>query len=38
MKACQPGDTSPAGTVVDGYKKIVEQTPFGPACRWIGGN
>jgi hypothetical protein len=38
MKACQPGDVSPAGTVVDGYKKIVEQTPFGPACRWIGGN
>lgn len=35
MKACQPGDTSPAGTVVDGYKKVSENTPFGPACRWI---
>jgi hypothetical protein len=35
MKACQPGDTSPAGTMVDGYKKVVENTPFGPACRWV---
>jgi hypothetical protein len=35
MKSCQPGDTSPPGTVVDGYKKISENTPFGPACRWI---
>jgi hypothetical protein len=35
MKACQPGDVSPAGTVVDGYKKVLEQTPFGPACRWV---
>jgi hypothetical protein len=38
MKACNPADTSPAGTVVDGYKKVLEQTPFGPACRWIAGN
>jgi hypothetical protein len=35
VKACQPGDTSPAGTVVDGYRKIKEPTPFGDACRWI---
>ncbi len=34
-KACAQGDTSPAGTVADGYKKISEPTPFGPACRWI---
>jgi hypothetical protein len=38
VKNCQAGDTSPAGTVVDGYKKVIEQTPFGRACRWIGGN
>jgi hypothetical protein len=38
MKACDPKDTSPPGTVVDGYKKISEQTPFGAACRWIAGN
>jgi len=35
MKSCTPGDTSPAGTVADGYKKIVEATPFGNACRWL---
>lgn len=35
MKACTPGDVSPAGTVADGYKKVVEATPFGNACRWI---
>jgi hypothetical protein len=35
IKGCQPGDTSPPGTVVDGYRKISEPTPFGPACRWI---
>ena len=35
MKACQPGDTSPAGTVVDGYHKVLEATPFGNACRWV---
>jgi len=34
MRACQPGDTSPAGTVSDGYKKIVQSTPFGNSCRW----
>lgn len=35
VKACVPGDDSPAGTVVDGYKKVIEATPFGTACRWI---
>jgi hypothetical protein len=34
-KACVPGDNSPAGTVADGYKKVIEATPFGNACRWI---
>lgn len=34
IKACQPGDTSPAGAVVDGYRKLVTQTPFGKSCRW----
>ena len=31
---CVPNDSSPSGTVVDGYKKIVQTTPFGAACRW----
>ncbi len=35
MKNCTAGDNSPAGTVADGYKKVVEATPFGNACRWI---
>lgn len=33
-KACQPGDTSPAGSVQDGYRKVVTQSPFGGSCRW----
>ncbi len=34
-RACVPGDNSPAGTVLDGYRKTVAQTPFGPmGCRW----
>jgi hypothetical protein len=35
MKSCDPGDTSPAGTVVDGFRKVVQVTPFGSACRWV---
>lgn len=34
LKGCVAGDKSPTGTVVDGYKKIVSQTPFGNACQW----
>ncbi len=34
IRACQPGDTSAAGTVVGGYKKVMSQTPFGRVCRW----
>ena len=33
-KACG-SDNSPAGTVVDGYKKVIVPTPFGPSCRWL---
>jgi hypothetical protein len=33
-RGCAPGDDSPAGTVTDGFKKVVSQTPFGSACRW----
>jgi hypothetical protein len=33
-KACVPGDSSPAGSVSDGFRKVVVQTPFGNACRW----
>ncbi len=34
MRACQAGDTSPAGTVSGGYIKKVTPTPFGDQCRW----
>lgn len=34
FRACNPGDTSPAGAVVNGYKKVAGQTPFGSSCHW----
>ena len=34
IKACQAGDSSPAGTVSGGYRKLVSATTFGSACRW----
>jgi len=34
IKGCQVGDNSPAGTVTDGYKKVMTETPFGKSCRW----
>ncbi len=34
-KACVPGDTSASGTVVNGMRKVVTSTPFGPSCRWV---
>lgn len=34
QKACLAGDKSPAGTVVDGFKKIVSASPFGSRCYW----
>lgn len=34
MRACQDGDTSPAGTVSGGFVKKVTPTPFGNNCRW----
>lgn len=33
-KACVPGDTTPAGTVQDGFRKVLTKTPFGESCRW----
>ncbi len=35
-KACKPGEQSPIGTVVDGYRKTGVMTPFGPMnCLWV---
>lgn len=33
-KTCLPDDSSPAGTVVDGMKKVINTTPFGSVCHW----
>jgi hypothetical protein len=35
MHACRPGENSPAGTVLDGYRKEITQSPFGSVCRWV---
>jgi hypothetical protein len=34
FRACNPADKSPAGTVLDGYKKVISPSPFGSICRW----
>jgi len=34
LSACQPGDSSPAGTVVGNMRKVVTRSPFGESCRW----
>lgn len=33
-KACLAGDSSPAGTVADGHKKVSYSYAFGPICYW----
>jgi hypothetical protein len=35
VKACDPRDTSPAGTQVDGFTKIMKTNPFGVECTWV---
>jgi hypothetical protein len=35
VMSCQTNDPSPAGTVVNGMRKVVSQTPFGSACSWV---
>jgi hypothetical protein len=34
-RPCAQGDSSPAGSVVGGYRKVVGQSPFGQTCRWV---
>ena len=33
-KACVAGDSTPAGAVQDGFRKVVTKSPFGEVCRW----
>lgn len=35
IRACKGDDKSVPGTEIAGYKKSVEHTPFGDACRWL---
>ena len=34
-RECRPGDTTPEGTIVNGYKKVTIRSPFGAYCRWV---
>ena len=34
LKGCTTGDTSPAGTVADGFRKVIKESPFGKSCFW----
>ena len=34
LKACDPNDTSPSGTVRDGYRKVITRWAFGQRCHW----
>jgi hypothetical protein len=34
INSCQTNDPAPAGTVVNGMRKVVRQTPFGASCFW----
>ena len=33
-RACVPGDDSPSGTILDGYRKLSHSSPFGVSCGW----
>lgn len=33
-KLCKPGDNTPAGTVVKGYKKVIRFSPMAQICFW----
>lgn len=39
VRICQAYDSNPAGTVVDGYRKVLRPSPFGDYCYWepVGG-
>ncbi len=34
INSCQTNDPAPAGTVVNGMRKVIRQTPFGNSCFW----
>jgi hypothetical protein len=34
FRACVAGDNSPAGTILNGYRKVIVQSLMGKACSW----
>jgi hypothetical protein len=34
LSNCTTNDPSPAGTIINGMRKVVRQTPFGDSCFW----
>jgi len=38
LRACRPGDDSPAGSQKDGWRKVLVPTPMGASCHWERGN
>jgi hypothetical protein len=34
VRLCVAGDKTPAGTIVDGYKKVITMNMFGATCMW----
>ena len=34
FRACDVNDSLPAGTVQNGYRKVLTSSPFGSSCRW----
>ncbi|MEO8596304.1 MAG: hypothetical protein ABI759_23500 [Candidatus Solibacter sp.] len=34
FKTCVPNDTTPEGSIVQGFRKTITTTPFGKSCRW----
>jgi hypothetical protein len=34
FRGCVAGDSSPAGTILDGYRKVVSQGLMGSSCHW----
>ncbi len=33
-RSCVPGDDSPSGTILEGYRKVSHASPFGLSCAW----
>jgi hypothetical protein len=34
IRMCVAGDTTPVGTIIDGYKKVITTNMFGQTCMW----